>query len=313
MDGLRLLRQRTNQVAYQRNTCKYAHALPSSLMPLDLPKRVRCVVNLGCDFDAIAIWIGSFGLKSPSFMHRGEFGARVGVPRILNLLRKYEIKATWCIPGHTAETFSEKIKQIAKDGHEIAHHGYIHENPTKLGRKQEAKYMDMGIDAIRNATGKKPRGFRSPYWDFGPNTLNLLLERGFEWDSSLMADDFIPYRLRKNDGPALLDKPYHFGQPTRILEIPVSWYLDDFPVTEYLGSLMPWVMQDTDTIFKRWSTIFDYLYDNVTGGVFNLTIHPQVTGRAHMTVLLERFIRRIKKKPNVMWATLSEINDMWKD
>jgi len=282
-------------------------------MPLRLPKGVRCVVNLGCDFDAISIWIGSFGFTSPAFMHRGEFGARVGAPRILNLLKKYGIKATWCTPGHTAETFPDIVKQVAKEGHEIAHHGYIHENPTKLSREQEAKYMEMGLDAIKNVVGTKPRGYRSPYWDYSQNTLELLEHYGFEWDSSLMADDFSPYYLRKGDGPALMDKPYHFGVPTGILEIPVSWYVDDFPPCEYLGSAMPWVMQDTETFYRRWSDIFNYMYENVPGGCLALTTHPQTSGRAHMIQFLERLIKHVNSKKGVMWATLSEIRDMWKD
>jgi peptidoglycan/xylan/chitin deacetylase (PgdA/CDA1 family) len=282
-------------------------------MPLRLPKGYRCVVNLGCDLDAIALWIGSYGLTLPSFMHRGEFGARVGVPRVLALLRKYNIKATWCVPGHTIETFPEEVKQVVKEGHEIAHHGYIHENITKLSREQEAKYMDMGIDAIKSVTGRKPRGYRSPSWDYSQNTLDLLLERGFEWDSSLMGNDFTPYYLRKGDGPALLDKPYHFGEPTKILEIPVSWYLDDFPVQEYMGSHVPWIMQDPDAIYKRWTTIFDYMYENVPGGVLTLTTHPQTIGRAHMIVMLEKVIQHINSRPGVLWATLSEIRDMQED
>ncbi len=282
-------------------------------MPLRLPSGYRCIVNLGCDFDAIALWIGSYGLSSPSYMHRGEFGARVGVPRVLGLLKKYNIKATWCIPGHSIETFPDVVNQIIKEGHEIAHHGYIHENPTKLTREQEAKFIDMGIDAIKSVTGRKPRGYRSPYWDYSQNTLELLLERGFEWDSSLMGNDFTPYYLRKNDGPALLDKPYHFGEPTSILEIPVSWYLDDFPVQEYMGSLVPWVMQDPDVIFRRWTAIFDYMYENVPGGVLTLTTHPQTIGRAHMITMLERVIQHINSRPGVLWATLSEIRDMWVD
>lgn len=136
-----------------------------------IPEGKKIAVNIGCDFDAQSIWDGSFGLTSPAYMSRGEFGAVVGAPRLLKLFDKYKIKTTWCIPGHTVDTFTSICQEIVDAGHEVAHHGYVHENSTKMSYEEE-KVMQMGLEALAKI-GVKPRGYRSPYWDFSPNTLNI--------------------------------------------------------------------------------------------------------------------------------------------
>ena len=269
-----------------------------------IPAGKKVAVNIGCDFDAQAIWIGSFNLTSPAYMSRGEFGAEVAVPRLLKLFAKHKVKATWCIPGHTVDTWPEVCKEIVAAGHEVGHHGYVHENPTPLSLEEETKVMEMGLAALARI-GVKPRGYRSPYWDFSPNTLSILEKYGFDYDSSLMANDLHPYRPRPVEVHA--DRGNVFGPPSKILEIPVSWYLDDFPQVEYMTGRQEG-MRPSQDIFDRWKAIFDYAVENEGDACYVLTTHPQTIGRAHTIQMFEELIAHMKDR-GAWFATLSEICD----
>jgi len=269
-----------------------------------IPAGKKVAVNIGCDFDAQAIWIGSFNLTSPAYMSRGEFGAEVAVPRLLKLFDKHKVKATWCIPGHTVDTWPEVCKEIVAAGHEVGHHGYVHENPTPLSLEEETKVMEMGLEALARI-GVKPRGYRSPYWDFSPNTLAILEKYGFDYDSSLMANDLHPYRPRPVEVHA--DRGNVFGPPSKILEIPVSWYLDDFPQVEYMTGRQEG-MRPSQDIFDRWKAIFDYAVENEEDACYVLTTHPQTIGRAHTIQMFEELIAHMKDR-GAWFATLSEICD----
>ena len=269
-----------------------------------IPAGKKVAVNIGCDFDAQAIWIGSFNLTSPAYMSRGEFGAEVAVPRLLKLFAKHKVKATWCIPGHTVDTWPEVCKEIVAAGHEVGHHGYVHENPTPLSLEEETKVMEMGLAALARI-GVKPRGYRSPYWDFSPNTLSILEKYGFDYDSSLMANDLHPYRPRPVEVHA--DRGNVFGPPSKILEIPVSWYLDDFPQVEYMTGRQEG-MRPSQDIFDRWKAIFDYAVENEEDACYVLTTHPQTIGRAHTIQMFEELIVHMKDR-GAWFATLSEICD----
>ena len=269
-----------------------------------VPPGKKVAVNIGCDVDAQAIWIGSFGLTSPAYMSRGEFGAEVGVPRLLRLFERHGVKATWCIPGHTVDTWPGMGKEILAAGHEIAHHGYVHENPSPMSLEEETRVMEKGLEALARI-GVKPRGYRSPYWDFSPNTLSILERYGFDYDSSLMANDLHPYRPRAVEVHA--DRANVFGPPSRILEIPVSWYLDDFPQTEYLTGRQEG-MRPAPDILERWEAIYDYAAEHEEGACYALTTHPQTIGRAHMIQMLEELIVYMKEH-GAWFATLGEICD----
>ena len=197
-----------------------------------LPPGKKVAVNLGCDFDAQSIWDGSYNLLSPAYMSRGEFGAEVGAPRLLALFKKYDIKTSWFIPGHTADTFPDICKEVLAAGHEIGCHGYVHENPTKSTYEQETKVLQMALESLDKLGAPKPVTYRSPYWDFSPNTIRILEENGFLYDSSMMGNDLHPYYPRPVTPHS--DHANEFGEPSKILELPVSWFLDDFPQTEYL-------------------------------------------------------------------------------
>ena len=150
------------------------------------------------DFDATSVWIGSFGSRNPSTLSRGEFGA-VAVPRILALLKAHDIPATFCIPGHTAYAYPDLVRRIADEGHEIAHHGWVHENPAAFDEAGERANLERGFEALHKVARVTPTGYRSPAWDFSERTVRLLVEFGFRYDSSLMGQDFTPYDARAED------------------------------------------------------------------------------------------------------------------
>jgi peptidoglycan/xylan/chitin deacetylase (PgdA/CDA1 family) len=267
----------------------------------------HATVCLTFDFDAISLWIGPFGATSPSMISRGEFGA-VGALRLLVLLEREGIAATFFVTGHTADTYPDIVREIAAAGHEIGHHGYLHENPIALEtRERERDVLLRGLDALDRTAGVRPIGYRSPSWDTSPYTVDLLLEEGFRYDSSLMGDDFTPYWCRTGD---VIDPvgPYRFGPTVDLVEMPVSWLLDDFPHFEYLvlrpGGLRNPGLSAGSKVEEIWSDEFAFMHRDVPGGVFTLTMHPQVIGRGHRILMLERLIATMRTYDDVAFTTL---------
>ena len=170
--------------------------------------------------------------------------------------------------------------------------------------------MAIQLELHEQLVGKRPRGYRSPAFDFTDDTLTILEENGFEWDSSLMGRDFEPYHPRPVE--VRVEGGNVFGPPSPILEFPVSWFLDDFPASEYV----PRVNQGlggTDVIYARWKDHFDYAYDNVPNAVLALTVHPQTIGRAHNILMLERLLEYMSQHDGVWFAPLSDIYDVWSE
>ena len=249
------------------------------------PDDIRCVVMLGFDVDGVsgAIYQDPDSARLPSFMSMREYGPSVATPRILDLLDDYDIKASFYVPGYVAETHEELVLDIKRRGHEIAHHGYMHEPPATLSKEQEADVLDKGIAIIERITGDKPLGYRSPSWELSEHSLSLLAQRGFLYDSSLMGND-IPY-LVDADG-------------SQMVEIPVHWELDDFPYFNYspaLGSRN--VMASPEHVYQVWSAAFEGMYHY--GRSFVLTMHPHIIGRPGRLRMLERLIRHIREFPGV--------------
>ena len=279
-------------------------------MALTLPAGKRLAVAIAADFDAQSLWMAA-GLTSPAYLSRGEFGAEVGVPRVLDLFRRYTVRATFCTPGHSLVTYPAQIDAILRDGHEIAAHGCYHEQVPTLDVARERELMERQLEQQQSVVGRRPRGYRSPSWDFSDNTLALLEEHGFEWDSSLMGRDFQPYHPR----PVTLDleKGNTFGKPSRILEIPVSWYLDDFPFVEFVPSINLLGATSAQMLYERWADAFDYALAHVPNGVYALTVHPQTIGRAQHIVMLERLLVHMSAQSGVWFASLSEVFDSWQE
>ena len=250
-------------------------------------------VCLTFDFDAVSPWIYR-DMATPTQLSRGEFGI-IGAGRLLALLQKHDIKATWFTPGHTLDTYPDICARIHAEGHEIAHHGYLHEPPGQLTREQEEAVLRRGMACIERVTGQLPRGYRSPAWDLSPHTIELLLAHGFAYDSSMMAQDHHPYYARVGD-QFLKDGPVVFGQPSPLIEMPISWSLDDFPHFEFRSGpngILPG-LQRADDVLANWLDDFRYMAETEAWGVLTYTFHPQVIGRGHRMLMLERLITSLR-------------------
>lgn len=279
-------------------------------MPLNLPEGKRIAVNIGVHFDAHAVWIGTFGQTTPGVLSRGEFGAEVGVPRLLDLFRRYDVASTFFTPTHSMATFPAATRAIADAGHEFAAHGCWHEKIPDLDEESERAMMRRVLDDFDRYIGNRPRGYGSPAWDFSDHTMSILEELGFEWDSSLMGRDFHPYRPR----PVTVDRENGdtFGPPSTILELPISWHLDDFPALEFIPGFVEG-LGPTEVVFQRWKDHFDYAYRNEPSAMIAYTVHPQCIGRAHAISMFERLVEYMAGYSDTWFATCSEIYEAWTD
>jgi peptidoglycan-N-acetylglucosamine deacetylase len=252
------------------------------------------------DFDALSPWLAAATAAKAALnysdLSRGEFAARVGVPRILALLDTHSIQSTWFVPGHTIDTYPDLCRAIHAAGHEIAHHGYLHEAPVDLSRADEEIALRRGIEACERHLGERPRGYRAPRWALSADSVELLAANGFLYDSSMMGDDFSLYRCRTGDAP-YVDRGYGFGAEVDLVEVPVSWSLTDYPLFELLlhpGVLA--VLAPHDAVRTTWLADFDYMCASTDRGVFTLTLHPETIGRGARMRLLEDLIVAMKDR-----------------
>jgi peptidoglycan-N-acetylglucosamine deacetylase len=284
-----------------------------------MAKEILCA--FGIDVDAVAGWLGSYGGQdSPDDISRGLFAGEVGTPRLLELFRRHDLRTTWFVPGHSIETFPEQTDAIVAAGHEVGVHGYSHENPIAMTREQETEVLDKCISLIEKVTGRRPTGYVAPWWEFSRVTNELLLERGIKYDHSLMHRDFEPYYVRVGDSWTPIDysapsahdwmKPLVRGRETDLVEIPANWYLDDLPPMMFIktspnshGFVNPRHLEE------MWRDQFDWVYREQDYGVVTFTIHPDVSGRPQVLLMLERLIAHINGHQGVRWATFDEIAD----
>jgi peptidoglycan/xylan/chitin deacetylase (PgdA/CDA1 family) len=279
-------------------------------------KEIFCA--FGVDVDAVAGWIGSYGGEdSPDDISRGLFAGEVGTPRLVNLFKRFGIKTTWFIPGHSIETFPEQTAMVVEAGHEIGIHGYTHENPISMTPSQEEEVLDKCIELVAKVSGRRPTGYVAPWWEFSPVTNELLLKRGIKYDHSLMHKDFEPYYVRVGDKWTLIDyskkpsewmRPLERGTETDLIEIPGSWYLDDLPPMMFIkkspnshGFVNPRHLEE------MWRDQFDWVYREMDYAVFTFTIHPDVSGRPQVLLMLERLFNYIIRHPGVKFTTFDEI------
>jgi peptidoglycan/xylan/chitin deacetylase (PgdA/CDA1 family) len=254
--------------------------------------------------------MGTFRSTSQTLLSRGEFGAEVGVPRLLDTFRRYGITTTWSVPTHSLQTFRPAVDAIVAAGHEIAAHGVYHEYVPKLEPAEERRLIELQLEQHERLLGIRPRGYRSPALDVTDITLDLLAEYGFEWDSSLMGRDFTPYRPRMVTHMDL-ERGNTFGPESRVLEFPVHWSLDDFPELEsFKGSPL---MQSNQAVLERWKDSFDFAYERCPGGIMTFALHPQTIGRANNMVMLERFLDHVVSHDGIWFPTLSQVYDAWSD
>ena len=186
----------------------------------------RHIVCLTFDFDTQSGFIAR-GMTTPTPLSRGEFGAMAS-GRILKFLRERGILATWFVPGFTIQSWPTESAAVADAGHEIGHHSWAHIPPANQTRAEEEEDLIRANGLIERLTGQRARGYRSPSWDLSEHTIDLLIDHGFLYDTSLMGADYIPYRCRRGD-IAELGRPFVFGTATDLIEMPISWSLDDYP------------------------------------------------------------------------------------
>jgi peptidoglycan/xylan/chitin deacetylase (PgdA/CDA1 family) len=262
-----------------------------ALRPLSWPNGARCGVALSFDCDHETYELGSGG-AAIGRLAWGEFGRRVGVPRILDVLERNGIVASFFMPAVCALIDPDETRRIISAGHEVGLHGWIHENNSLLDEKTERELILRARDVLEQVTGASPVGFRSANWDLSPHTIAIVAELGLAYDSSLMADEAF-YEL-------LLD-----GRPTGVVEVPVEWLRDDavYLMFNREPATRPWLTPDeVFTIFRR---EFDAAYDE--GGLFQLVMHPFIIGYRSRIWVLDKIIEHAKGKGDVWFGTHAEV------
>lgn len=275
-------------------------------------------VTFGSDIDAVAGWLGSYGGEdSPHDIQRGMFAGEVGVPRLLNLFKKYDIKMTWFIPGHSAETFPHMIERIVEDGHEVGGHGYSHENAVEMSDQQERDVIFTSTELLEKMTGTRPVGYITPWWEMSARTAATLIEAGYEYDKSQGLHDFQPFYARVHDSWTKIDytkpaetwmKPLERGTEIDLVEFGGIWEVDDLPPMMFnKHNPNSYGFTNPRDIEQMWQDQFDWVYNNYDYAVFPFTIHPDVSGRPHVLSMLERLIKHMAALPGVSFEPSRDI------
>ena len=263
------------------------------------PGDTRIVVFLTFDVDGEALWLG----RDPSSAHRpgirsqGEYGPVTAMPRILDMLDRFDIKATFFIPGYEVEHHPQLVQDIVRRGHEIGHHGYLHEPPASLTAQQEEELLDRAVGIIETLTGTKVVGNRSCSLDPSERTLQFLADRGFVYDSSLLTGD-APYLVDAGDG-------------RNLVELPTRWEIGDapyFPYVPYLGVRS--TLSSQDAVYSVWKEAFYYLHA-LGDSSFSLLTHPQYSGRPSRLSMLERFIGYMRSSSHVEFMRMVDGAQLW--
>ncbi len=261
------------------------------LTPDSWPGGNRVAVALSFDLDNEAMFLSS-GRTSPALMAEGAYGSRAGLPRVLDVLERYEIPASFFIPAVIARLNADAVRSIVDAGHEIGLHGWIHEANSELSETEERELMGRAIRTIEELTSEKVVGIRTPSWDYSPNTPKLIEEYGLLYDSSLMADER-PYQL------------VYKGNPAPIVELPVTWILDDWPYFSMSGAGSLRTFITPTEVLEIWKLEFDRAYEE--GTLFLLTNHPHIIGRRSRIVVLEELVRYMRSFSGVWFATHEDI------
>jgi peptidoglycan/xylan/chitin deacetylase (PgdA/CDA1 family) len=261
------------------------------LKPASWPGEARVAVGLSFDVDNATATL-STGNLDYEIISRGEYGAVDGLPRILRMLERQQVPASFFIPAVSVELHPGMIKDIQASqlNHEIGVHGWIHERlPVLNDEEEEQRLLDQSLETLTRMTGTRPVGYRAPSWKFSKYTLGQIKAAGFLYDSSLMASDDA-YELK-------LD-----GQPTGLVELPIERILDDAP---YFGGNADGSMPSLAAVLEVFQAEFDVA--NEEGGLYLLTMHPHMTGHRSRVAMLEKLVAYMKGKPGVWFATHEQI------
>ncbi len=267
----------------------------------------RLSVALTFDHDAISDSVRRG--DPPVKLSHAEFGPRVGVPRICELLERERTPATWFVPGHSSQTFPASMDLILRGDTELACHGWFHEDFSQIPADDQRQILERSIEEVVRLTGSPPKGFRAPYWALGTETLELVEAAGFAYDSSLMADDYRPYRIRRGDRHSI-EHGTTFGIEGDLVEVPVYWAMDDWPHFE------PGDARDglsaASKVLETWLGELRYAYDHAPGGLLMVTMHPECIGRGHRMAMLEQFIAEAKALDGVVFERLDAYLERWR-
>jgi peptidoglycan/xylan/chitin deacetylase (PgdA/CDA1 family) len=265
--------------------------------PVTWPDRRQAAAFLGFDMDAedVALTVDPQSRHRLSAMSHQAYGPLTGVPRVLDLLERHGVRATFFCPGYTAERYPDLLRRVRDAGHEIAHHGYLHEAIAGMTPDQEAEVLDRGLEALERVVGLRPVGYRAPMWETTYATAGLLLDRDFSYDSSLMDSD-LPYELAERPGEGVRS----------IVEIPVAWALDDWEQFAFVPDLFgPGVIEDPAKALALWTGELTEAHRHAS--CFTLTIHPFLSGRLGRLRALETLIETMVALPGLWVATGHEI------
>lgn len=262
-----------------------------SLRPERWMDGARCAVALSFDSDHETGELRNGG-KSIGRLSQGQYGARRGIPRILDVLARHQVKASFYVPAVSALLYPDEQRRVVDEGHEIAIHGWIHERNSVLPAEAERELQMRSADTLERISGMRPVGIRTPSWDFSPHTLAITRDMGLLYDSSLMADDDC-YEL-------LMD-----GEPTGVIELPVEWIRDDavYFNMDRFAALRPYTAPEA--VFDIFKREFDLAY--AEGGVFQLTMHPHISGHRSRIWILEELIHYIRSHADVCFATHADV------
>jgi len=264
----------------------------------------NCAVMLTFDIDGTRMWHarteqGAGDFDKPPTVSMGEYGTDVAVPRILDMLDDHGVKAGFFVPGMVAEEHPDLVREIHDRGHEIGHHSYSHVNPTSMTDEEEKEDFERAMEVLTEIVGERPVGYRSPAADMSDRTLDRIARLGFEYESTMMADD-TPYFIETKEG--------------RVVELPFHWSTDDAPFWNYNSS--PPVayqsgMATPSDVEEIWTKEFDACYE--WGLLLNLAMHPQIIGRPHRLMMLSDVIEYITDHEDVWVARPKEIARYWRD
>ncbi|MGD9743651.1 MAG: polysaccharide deacetylase [Dongiaceae bacterium] len=265
--------------------------------PVPWPNGARCAVCFSFDMDGESLMHAAMPEKADARvagLSELRYGPTVGVPRILEIFRHFGIKQSFFIPGWCAERYPAAVEAILKDGHEIGHHGYLHEDPNQLGLEDERYWTERGTAALVKATGRRPRGYRAPSFAFSNHSFDILIEQGIEYDSSLMADD-VPYLLAKGNN--------------RLVELPCCMALDDWPhymhSFDFAGTANQ--ISSPKRAFEVFRSEFDAAWEH--GGLWIAVWHPFISGRLPRAIAMAELIAEMRERGGVWFAPLEAIHD----
>ena len=244
--------------------------------------------------DAEFIWLSMSDIyDTPKHRSMGEYGPRRGVENILEALENYGVRATFFVPGAAAERYPETVKRIAAAGHEIALHGYRHEDFARLAPEEQREALERGSAALERTVGKRPVGFRLPEGGCTPETLDLVREAGFLYDNSMFDHD-VPYRIAGGEAGSGL------------IEIPIRWELLDFPYLAW-GGIFPAGgsrIAVYDDVLDNWLRELNASYD--MGYCYVISFTPQTVGSPGRMFMVNRILEQLKQK-NIWTATGEEL------